>query len=166
MLTNRAPLQRFARAIHVTDVAVELFVRLEAHRAACCCPPRDWITLGAYAEHRRCEQCEAAGKIQARLHEELGCGLGDRPCVQHPDQANPWPEDSIRGREWTPDWERQERWWALYDAALAAGFDVPEPSDDACTMRFCEARSNKVLHSVLALIGKETGGTGIWTGYP
>jgi hypothetical protein len=29
-----------------------------------------------------------------------------------------------------PNCEKQERWWALYDAAIAAGYEIAEPSDE------------------------------------
>jgi hypothetical protein len=127
MTTRRNPIDRVARTPRITEEAIRLFVQMESHRLHCHCAPRDW---NRYWEHRPCAQCEMWGK-QARLHEELGCSPGDWPCLEHPDAQNPWPPDSIRGRQWSPSWDRQEVWWSLYDAALAAGYEVQEPSDEA-----------------------------------
>ena len=71
-----------------------------------------------YWEHEPCASCEAWWVAHNALHDALKLPPWQHPVFSHPDETNPWPEDSVRGREWNASRERQD--CTLYHELKAA----------------------------------------------
>ena len=107
MTTRRTPLRRDMKR-RLTPEAIDAFRRMEALRAACTCPARDWD--GKPSEHRSCASCEEWWDVHKVLHDALGRQPHEWPCIEHPDAVCPYPAGSFAAGQW----RRDERAVALY----------------------------------------------------
>jgi hypothetical protein len=108
------------KAIHhpprteIPPAAITAFRKIQKLHAECSCPPRNWTK---YWEHQPCENCEKKARQMAIIRDELHLPPWMWPCVQSPDDKNPYPAWSVAARQWQPYPEAQTLWQILEEAA-------------------------------------------------